>query len=177
MTGARESYDLQMPSASNTDETVLIEVKTAQDRNRWVIRTSQIERYRASANATNIYYAQLFYRMKNGGIPSHFSNEAFEENFFPLCIYIFPISFIIYLVNTVHPTGQKKSTQFYGLTHHRARSLFGLMHDQGMFVEEIQERYRSQVFTTVQLSQNPEAKLHIIDHRNSPHILGKLKAG
>lgn len=174
MTGTDSSYDLQMPSVIQPSEKVLIEVKTAQDRNRGVIRTSQIERYRTSADATNIYYAQLFYRMKHGGIPSQFNNQAFEENFFPLCIYIFPISFIIYLVNTIHPTGQKKSTQFYGLTHHRARSLFGLMHDEGLFVEEMQERFRSEIFTTVQLKQNPEAKLHIVDHKNTPHILGKI---
>lgn len=163
-----------MPSVWTPDETVYLEVKTAQDRNRGVIRTSQIERYRNSASATNIYYTQLFYRLSNGKIPSQCPQGDFEANFLPLCIYIFPISFIIYLVNTIHPTGQKQSTQFYGLTHHRARSLFGLLHDGGMFTEDIQERYRSEVFTTVNLKENPNAKLHIIDHVRTPHILGKV---
>ena len=123
---------------------------------------------------TNIYYAQLFYRMKNGKVPSQCPLEDFEANFFPICAYIFPISFIVYLVNTIHPTGRKESTQFYGLTHYRARNLFGLLHDKEWFVEEIQERYCSAVFETVRLEANPEARLHIIDYVQTPHILGKV---
>lgn len=163
-----------MPSAHDGNTNVLIEVKTAQDRNRGVIRTSQIGRYRQSAEATNIYYAQIFYRMRSGLMPSKVKIDDFEADFFPLCIYIFPISFIVYLVNTVQPTGQKESTQFYGLTHHRAKSLFEMLHTRGLFPEKVTEKYRAQVFTTTHLPQNPDARLHIIDHIDVPHILGHV---
>lgn len=163
-----------MPSAC-TNDTVLIEVKTAQTRNRGVIRTSQVNRYKERAGDTDIYYAQVFYEMKDGRIPSEFNRENFEANFLPLFIYIFPISFIIYLINTIHPTGQKESTQFYGLTHYRAKSIFEMLYNRGLFSDEIMQKYQARVFTTVNLPQNPEAQLHIIDHTETPHILGYMQ--
>jgi hypothetical protein len=116
-----------------------------------------------------LYLAQVFYRTKNGIPPNQIPRDEFESQFLPVCAYIFPISFIIHLINTVQPTGRQEKTWFYGLTYFRARNLLNLANEKP-------EEYISQVIQTTKLRYNREMMLYIVDHKNSPHILGKQEA-
>ena len=62
--------------------------------------------------------------MRSGRIPSEVPKSMFQREFFPLVMYVFPISFVIYLANTVPACGNHEDTKFYALTEHRARTFY-----------------------------------------------------
>lgn len=122
----------------------------------------------AAEERERLYLAQVFYLTKNGIPPNRIPRDEFKSQFLPVCAYIFPISFIIHLINTIHPTGRQEDSWFYGLTYYRARNLLKL-------AEEQPEAYISQIIQTTKLRYNRQMMLHIVDHRDTPHILGIQK--
>lgn len=168
-TWAHSAHDFHLLSQVNWDK-ILLELKTAQTRNRWVIRKAQIEGYMNSINKENIYFSQLFYRTRNGLIPSKIDPDDFENQFFPVCMYIFPVSFILYLTNSVQACGNDPRNRFYALTQFRASILHSMV--DWLNIDEVTEQYISRVFTTVNLPYNPAMQLYIVDHRDIPHLLG-----
>lgn len=124
-----------------------------------------MERYMSTEAREKLYLAQIFYCTKNGIPPNKIPRDSFVSQFLPLVAYIFPISFIIHLINTVQPTGRQEDTWFYGLTYFRARNLLKLAEENG-------QQFTAQVVQATKLRANRQLMLHIIDHKETPHILG-----
>ena len=171
-TGKTSSHDFELVSWINQNR-VLVELKTAQMRNRWVIRKSQIDRYMSASDNSLIYFAQLFYQMKSGDIPSMVPKEALESEFLPVCLYIFPISFVLYMVSSCQPCGNHPDTQFYAMTHYRAQTLYNLA-EWGHAKDTDGTSYRAETFRAWNLIQNPDMPIRIVDHKKTPHILSHI---
>lgn len=171
-TSQKSPYDFELSSWIDWSR-LLLELKTAQMRNRWVIRKGQIARYMTVSNNSLIYFAQLFYQTRSGRIPSKVAITDLENEFLPLCIYIFPISFVLYMVSTCQPCWHNPETQFYAMTQYRAQSLYNLA-EWGHAINNDWSSYTTQIFRTNNLEKNPEMPLYIVDHKNTPHILSHI---
>jgi len=165
-TGHKTPYDIQMPSWATNDH-IFLELKTAQIQNRWLIRPLQIQVYKSMSDANRIYFAQLFYKTLSWELPSRIPPEVFESEFLPLCLYIFPVSFVIYLTNVVQPCGNNINTQFYALSQYRAKTFYNLTEWWHIKNGE----YVCSSFRTENFQKNPNMPIYIVDHSDYKHIL------
>lgn len=171
-TGQKSPHDFEISSWISWDR-VLLELKTAQMRNRWVIRKSQISRYMTASDSSLIYFAQLFYQTRSGIIPSKVAIENLETEFLPICLYIFPISFVLYMVSTCQPCWNNPDTQFYAMTQYRAQALYNLA--EWWYAKNTQgDAYTARVFRSANLDKNPEMPIYVVDHANNAHILAHI---
>lgn len=131
---------------------IWIEVKTCKKWSTGVVRQQQMKRYAEHFGwHENVYLTQIYYGKSN------------ISKFIPELIYVFPMSLVIYLINSISTTGHHPRMQFHALRMKWAEELF--------YIAKSNPNYTSWEFSTQNLVQNPNSTLRIIDTKLLPHIL------
>ncbi len=153
----RNGFDITTPSWIDK-KPLWVEVKTCEKWNAGVVHQAQMERYvEHFGSHERVYLVQIFYSRSN------------KSEFIPELIYVFPMTLVIYLINSINTTGHDPRMKFTALRMKQARELEEVARARNEYsIAEIFHHW---------VKKNPNARVIITDHRKAPHLISKILQG